>query len=60
MSTLLNCLLSNAQHDFRQKKSTSSNLIAYFSDIIYILEKGGEVHAIYTDLKKEFDRVNID
>ncbi|XP_050534985.1 uncharacterized protein LOC126902005 [Daktulosphaira vitifoliae] len=51
-------ILVNNQHGFRTSKSTVTNLLVYYSDLMSIISKGGQVDAIYTDLKKAFDSVN--
>lgn len=48
------------QHGFRPQKSTSTNLIGYVTDILEVLDKGGETHAIYMDFSKAFDLVDHD
>ena len=53
-------LLHNNQHGFLPHKSTASNLVKYVTDLSDVLDKGGEVHSIYTDFKKAFDLVHHD
>lgn len=53
-------LISINQHGFLPRRSTATNLLGYVSDILEVLDKGGEAHAIYTDFSKAFDLVNHD
>ena len=39
-------------------KSTELNLLSYVDYLLQALESGMEVHSIYTDFSKAFDRVN--
>ena len=55
---IINQQLTENQHGFRKKKSTTSNLVIYTSEITKALENGHEVHAIYTDFSKAFDKVS--
>lgn len=48
------------QHGFRKNKSTHTNLFDYVNYIAQAMDEGLEVHAIYTDFSKAFDRVNHD
>lgn len=48
------------QHGFMPRRSTCTNLIGYVNDVLEVLDKGGETHAIYTDFSKAFDLVNHD
>lgn len=50
-------VVSEYQHGFMQKRSTTSNLMTYTTSIIKRLEKRLQVDAIYVDLAKAFDRV---
>lgn len=51
-------LISAAQHGFTSGKSTLTNLIEYTEYLTNNMMGGGEVHAIYMDLAKAFDRIN--
>jgi len=42
---------------FRPHTSTSSNLVAYHKYLMDVIEKGGQVGAIYTDISKTFDTI---
>lgn len=53
-------LIDTNQHGFMPHKSTSSNLVAFVSDLSNVLDGAGEVHSIYTDFKKAFDLVHHD
>jgi len=57
-TTFKSTLLSN-QYGFRSQRSTSTNLLVFYSDLISTVESGGQVDVIYTDLKKAFDTVDI-
>lgn len=46
------------QFGFRSGRSTELNLLSYTDFILLALEKGSQVHAIYTDFAKAFDKVN--
>ncbi|CAK1547684.1 unnamed protein product [Leptosia nina] len=52
--------LADAQHGFRPTRSTTSNLLSYMSDIIPVVDSGGQVDAAYLDFKKAFDMVDND
>lgn len=51
-------LLAKSQHGFVAKRSTTTNLACFTSFIAEELDKSNDVHAIYTDFSKAFDRVN--
>lgn len=46
------------QHGFLPKKSTATNLTSFTDDVLIALDRGHEVHAIYTDFSKAFDVVD--
>lgn len=48
------------QHGFIERRSTVTNLIVYLDFITSSINKGTVVHAMYSDLSKAFDCVNID
>lgn len=50
--------ISQDQHGFMPKRSTTTNLTVFTSFIIREIERGHQVDAIYTDLSAAFDRVN--
>lgn len=50
--------ISEKQHGFTTKRSTVTNLLCYQSDILNSFESGQDVHSVYTDVAKAFDRVN--
>ena len=58
VTPLLRNVLVEEQHGFFQRRSTITNLIGYVNFIINAIGKGSEVHAIYTDFSKAFDKVN--
>jgi hypothetical protein len=41
-----NDLLNQVQHGFTQGRSTLTQLITYFDEILRFLEMGGEVHSV--------------
>ena len=53
---LENDLLNQVQHGFTQGRSTLTQLITYFDEILRFLEAGGEVHSVYLDYAKAFDK----
>ena len=50
--------ISEEQHGFVAKKSTSTNLLLYSSEISRALEDGDETDSVYTDFSKAFDKVS--
>ena len=52
-----NNLINESQHGFRSGKSTLTNLLEYTEAVTEAVDKGYEVHAIYFDFKKAFDKV---
>lgn len=50
--------ISTDQHGFFPGRSINTNLVEFTSHAIKVMEAGGQVDAIYTDLKSAFDRVN--
>lgn len=50
--------IAEEQHGFFAKRSTVTNLLSYQQDIVSSFQSGKEVHSIYTDVAKAFDRVN--
>ena len=58
---LTSCLGPNIIHEqfgFKKNSSTELNLLTYLDILTGALEGGVEVHSIYTDFSKAFDRVN--
>ena len=53
-------ILSECQHGFRQKYSTSSNLVEFTNNLANIANQSRSVSIVYTDLKKAFDSVPHD
>lgn len=50
-------IITSDQHGFYRKRSTITNLLCYVNDIIDVMKGGFEVHAVYTDFSKAFDKV---
>ena len=50
-------IISEFQHGFVKKRSTTSNLMAYSSILIPAVEKRLQVDAVYIDFSKAFDKV---
>jgi len=48
------------QHGFSRSRSTSTNLLVFKTGLVKKIENGGQVNAIYTNLKKVFDTVDFD
>ena len=46
-----------AQHGFRQKKSTVSNLLELLDDITKLVDSGNCVDMITVDFSKAFDKI---
>jgi hypothetical protein len=36
-----------------------TNLLRFYTNILEIVETGGQIDAVYSDLKKAFDSINI-
>lgn len=54
----LTCEIVQQQFGFMSKKSTELNLLLYSDFLASALEDGVQVHSLYTDFSKAFDRVN--
>ncbi|VVC41532.1 Hypothetical protein CINCED_3A001965 [Cinara cedri] len=52
-------VLVNEQHGFHRAKSTLTNTLVFYSYLVEIVEFGGQIDAIYTDLHKAFDKEAI-
>lgn len=50
--------ISTAQHGFYPNRSVATNLTEFVSLCIRTMDAGGQIDAIYTDLKAAFDRVD--
>ena len=53
-----NEIMNPTQHGFRQNRSTISQILSYYEDIISKLENGDEVDAFYLDISEAFDKVD--
>jgi len=49
---------NDAQHGFMPGRSTITQLLKYYDDILFHLELGREVDAVYLDFAKAFDKVD--
>ena len=49
-------ILPGHQHGFRQQRSTLTQLLAHWDQVLDILEHGEAVDVIYTDFSKAFDK----
>ena len=47
------------QHGFRSGRSTLSQLLAHFDNILKCLEEGDDVNIVYLDFAKAFDKVDF-
>lgn len=52
--------ISECQHGFVPKRSTTTNLANFSQDISTTLDLGGQTDVIYTDFKNAFDKVDHD
>ena len=59
ISIYVNKYIINIQHGFLPGRSTCTDLVVYIDDIMSSLNKGLSVYAVYTDLTRAFDTVNI-
>jgi hypothetical protein len=59
LATAFNNIISDNQHGFRYAKSTITNLLVYYTNIVSIISKGTQVDAVYTDIRKAFDGVDL-
>lgn len=59
ISPILSPLISDNQHGFTIKKSTTSNLLSFVQHVNYILEQGLQFDCCQTDYSSAFDKINI-
>jgi len=57
---VINKILSDKQYGFIKGKSTVMQLLKVLDEWSSMLEKGGQIDVIYTDLEKAFDKVHHD
>ena len=50
--------MNPTQHGFRDKRSTGSQILSFYEDIISKLESGDDVDVIYLDFSKVFGKVD--
>ena len=55
----LNNAFPESQHGFRSNRSTVSQLLEHYDDIISALEEGSNIDIIMLDFSKAFDKINI-
>ena len=55
-----NDLLNASQHGFTSGRSTISQILNYYGDILEKIENGSVVDAVYFDFAKAFDKVDHD
>ena len=53
-------LISDTQHGFMPKRSTTTNLLTFTSYAMDVMSKGFQTDAVYTDLSAAFDKINRD
>jgi len=58
-TTVFDKVISENQHGFRHSKSTMTNLLVYYIDLISSIKKDIQVDAVYTDIRKAFDSVDL-
>ena len=49
-------MLPEGQHGFREQRSTLTQLMAHWDQVLDLLEQGQTVDVIYTDFAKAFDK----
>lgn len=54
------CLLANSQYGFRRHRSCMDNLAVFHTDITKSFVEGKATCALFLDVEKAFDNVNID
>ena len=52
-----NNLIHNTQHGFRKNKSTLTNLLEFFDNVVNAIDRKEIVDIIYLDFAKAFDKV---
>ena len=48
--------LPSNQHGFREQRSTLTQLLSHWDEVLDLLEQGQSVDVIYTDFAKAFDK----
>jgi hypothetical protein len=59
LAAAFNNIISDNQHGFRYAKSSIINLLVYYTNIVSIVSKGRQVYAVYTDIIKTLDSVDL-
>lgn len=54
------CHLSDAQHGFRKGRSTTTNLLSFWSFTTSVVDNGHQVDTAYFDFRRAFDTVDND
>lgn len=57
LTSTLSTVIIGEQFGFCPRKNTELNLLTYSHSVLEALEGGSEVHSVYTDFTKAFDRV---
>ena len=58
LSHIYEKFIISQQHGFVSGRSVDTNLFLYANYISRVMEDGAEVHTVYTDFSKAFDRVD--
>lgn len=58
ITSSLKIVLSNMQQRFCRAKSTITNLLIFYTDLISTIHKKEQIDAMYTDIIKTFNLVN--
>ena len=58
LTSSMQVLIMDQQFGFMAGRSTELNILSFVDVVLGALEDGCQVHAIYTDFSKAFDRVN--
>ena len=57
LSRVVQPIISDCQHGFMAKRSTTTNLMTFVTDVLRTMESRCQVDAVYVDFAKAFDRV---
>jgi len=59
LSSVFSNIISDKKHSFCYAKSTITNLLVYYTDLVSIVSRGIRVDAVYMDIRKAFNSVNV-